>query len=378
MVYFYKNIFIVILLGTNRIIAMKNTIYTFRDHPLRQFNCPYPIIQAPMAGKITTPDFITQVYKEGILPSLATGYYHPDSVKEDLESLKKNKVHNYNLNLFVPQRIEAENPQNYEAYCAIKALYESNHLNQESFEAYKEKSDYQQNQKEYEAILELALSYKTPILSFTFGIPEQSIIKTLKKENRFLLATASSIDELALLNALEFDAIILQGSEAGGHRGGSKNRIGNTLAELLVTANETITKPYYCAGGMTTRSDVDYALAHGAAGVMVGTAFLACEESGAANIHKEAIFSATESSTTLSKAFSGKWARAINNHYLTAYQKNNWPIADYPLQHYFSSPLRALSKTDKNPDYYALWAGSSVHRVTQKTIKELVQSLIKP
>lgn len=357
---------------------MEKTNFNFTNHPLQQFNCPYPIIQAPMAGNITTPAFMEQVYKEGVLPSLATGYCRPDSVKTDLEALKKNNVHNFNLNLFVPQRIELESSKNHKAYHAIKALYDDNHLSQNTFENYKEQSNYQQNQKDYEAILELALSYKVPILSFTFGIPDETIITTLKKENCFLLATASSIEELALLNSLAFDAIILQGSEAGGHRGGSENCIGNSLPELLAKAKEILTKPYYCAGGMTTRLDVDFALAHGAAGVMVGTAFLACDESGAADLHKEAIFSTEKSSTTLSKAFSGRWARAINNHYLTTYQDKGWPIADYPLQHYFSSPLRALSKKNNKPDYYALWAGSSAHRVTQKNIKDLVHSLIEP
>ncbi|MDG9730435.1 nitronate monooxygenase [Ignatzschineria sp. RMDPL8A] len=348
----------------------------FENHLLSQFKIQYPIIQAPMAGGITTPEFLKSVFDAGALPSLATGYRSLTGLKEDLEALKTLGVSVYNANLFVPELLTKETVAKAKpAYQALKPFYGALNITQEpiEFREIQELDDYAKK-------IELLLEYRVPIVSFVFDMPSLEIIRQFKAIGTYTIGTATSVEEVVALDTLELDAIILQGIEAGGHRASfiSGCGDGDDLRTLLKKAKQVTDRPLLVAGGICQYLDIDHYLTEGAAAAVIGTAFLACAESGASSLHKEKILNACAGETMLTNAFTGKWARGFTNRFMVQYAEDDLPVACYPVQHYFTSALRAEAKKNNFPEYMSLWAGMNAHRVTEKTVKALMARLVSP
>jgi nitronate monooxygenase len=217
------------------------------------------------------------------------------------------------------------------------------------------------------------------VFSFTFGIPPAGVLARLKARGMVLAGTATTVREARLLEAAGVDAIIAQGSEAGGHRGtfaGPFERaLVGTMARVPQVA-DAVGLPVIASGGLMDGRGIRAARVLGAAGVQLGTAFLGCPESGIAPAYKAALREARDDATVLTRAFTGRPARGLANDFIEALGDSP-DILPFPLQHAATVPLRAAAAARGDSRFIALWAGQAAALSRDLPAAELMRVLIE-
>ncbi|KRX07416.1 hypothetical protein PPERSA_03249 [Pseudocohnilembus persalinus] len=333
----------------------------------------YPLIQAPMAGGSITNEIITEVTKQGCLGSLATGLMKPEQVYNQVKQLNKlmNNVP-YNINLFVPEFQNKANRQQIENVWKILKQYD-NSLG--DLEGRKIPLQYQ---TDFGEILDIVVKNKNKIVSFTFGCLEGSEIERLKRKNEaFIMGTATNLKEAIYLQDQGVDAIILQGSEAGGHRGsflfnkGENQQNKPELIQLEDLVGEII--PIIASGGISNKNQIQNYMAQGVDGVSIGTMFLTTKESGIKAKNKNILLENKNIGTTISRCYSGKYARSLNSSFTKNMEKHLDELLPYNIQ----LKLTQYANTQSDREYGAIYAGSKYYDCQDITVKDLLQELLK-
>lgn len=324
----------------------------------------YPIIQAPMAGGVSTVDLALAVSHNGGLGFLAAGYKIPEVIEQEILECNASALP-FGVNLFVPQNDTID-----------EALYLYQHCLEEDFQI---KLTIQEPHDDFWAEkLELVIKYKVPYVSFTFRCPSKEIIEQLKRTGSHVIVTVTNLSEAKIAVNNGADAICLQGVEAGGHRATFQNVDEASyvpLLNLIYTIRKEIRIPIIAAGGMMNGKDIHLALCAGADAVQLGTAFLCTDESGANPIYKQALQSDQFSETALTRAFTGRFARGLKNDFMSTYESSVPAI--YPAVHTLTQPIRAKALKDKNPHAMSLWASTRFKEIKQGTVKDVFEQLTK-
>ncbi len=198
----------------------------------------------------------------------------------------------------------------------------------------------------------------------------------------FLVGTATTVEEALALERAGVDAVVTQGSEAGGHRGtfsGSfESGMVGTVA-LVPQVVDAVTVPVIASGGIMDGRGIAAALALGASAVQMGTAFLTCSEAGVADVYKAAILASHEDDTRLTRAFSGRPARGIVNRFMNDMENTDFrdAILPFPLQNALTRPLRAAAAKQGRAEYLSLWAGQGLRMARRQSAADLVARLTK-
>jgi nitronate monooxygenase len=323
-----------------------------------------PVICAPMAGGVTTPALVATVGNAGGLGFLAAGYKTAAQVAGDIAVIRRLTTASFGVNLFVPPP-EQERDLDISGYAARLAP-EAARLGT----ALGSPADLRDD---WDAKLELLLADPVPAVSFTFGCPSEDVIRALQRIGTMVIVTVTRTAEARL--ARHADVLCVQGPEAGGHRGTFSNADSPTASLFdTVSAIQFVTdKPIVAAGGLTAASSIRSAFDVGAAAVQLGTAFLRSPESGAAQVHKNALASPEFDATIVTRAFSGRPARGLRNRFVRAHH-NHAPHA-YPQVHHLTAPLRKASAAQDDPDGMALWAGTGFRYATTQSAAEIVLSI---
>lgn len=326
----------------------------------------YPIVQAPMAG-LTTPEMVVASLGAGILGSIGAGYLNADQTRQFIREVKKHSKKPFMINLFaheMPQIVQ------HQITMAKQALVDAN------VDGLVKRDQIELSNSLYEKQLNVVIEEGVAACSFTFGLPTKSQIRLLKEKGIIVLATATSAEEVRAINELDIDAICLQGTEAGGHRGSFIEPFQYlALDDLLEKAIIMTDKPLIVAGGIATKNRMDQLLSAGATAVMLGTLFVVSEESGASSAYKEAILQATMDETVMTSAFTGKPARGIRNSFID--KMLMLPVAPFPYQHDLTKGIRSRSASNHSKDNLSLWAGTSACFAESGTVKEIVERLTK-
>lgn len=337
----------------------------------RLFNIKYPIIQAPMAGGMTTPYLVATVCEANALGFLASGMLASTQLKTQIIEVKKLTNKPFGVNLFITEPIVNLNKtkqvalQEIENQIGLKNSSKTVNVNID---------------EELEAKIDLILEYNVPIISFTFGLPSQKIIDQLKANNVFLMATACNITEALFVQNSKIDAVILQGSEAGGHRGSflisnqQSDQLG--LLALLQEAKKCLSIPYIAAGGISTGSSMLACMVLGAQAVQIGTAFLLTQESATIKSHKHALKSTKAEDTVITNVITGKNVRSIANKLITQLEASSEPIESYPVQAALTKDLRNFAIKNNLSDYQAFWCGQGIGCVREQSVDELIHRII--
>ncbi|WP_235846538.1 NAD(P)H-dependent flavin oxidoreductase [Neobacillus drentensis] len=227
--------------------------------------------------------------------------------------------------------------------------------------------------------IKVVMEENVPICSFTFGIPSKEVIAELKQANIIQMGTATTVREAVENELAGMDIVVVQGSEAGGHRGNfidgnQESLVG--LMSLIPQVVDNVSIPVISAGGIMDGRGLMASICLGAKGVQMGTAFLTCLESGAHKVHKEAILNANEDHTVLTRSFSGKWARGIKNKFILEMQKNEKLLPDFPVQNTLTQDIRKSSATQNNQEFMSLWSGQSPRLAKNQTVESLIKSII--
>lgn len=334
----------------------------------------HPIIQAPMAGGITTSALVAAVSNNGALGMIGAGYLSPAQLREQIIEIKELTANNFGVNLFVPNDFELDEEE-IEAANHLLHTFRSR-LNIESMDT--ALPTIEKTMQAYKEQIKVIIEERVPICSFTFGVPSIEDISQLKQQGIMLIGTATTVVEAMAIEKLGMDAIVVQGSEAGGHRG---NFISNHedgligLMSLIPQVTDHVSIPVIAAGGIMDGRGLMASLNLGAKAVQMGTAFLTCEESGAHPVHKEAILQAKDEDTVLTRAFSGKWARGISNKFINEMRHHESDMPNFPVQNGLTQPIRKAAAAQHDKEYMSLWSGQSPTLAKKETVEALIRRI---
>jgi nitronate monooxygenase len=330
----------------------------------------FPIIQAPMAGA-STPEMAAVVSNNGGLGSLGCAMMTTEGVLEVVAKTNGLSNRAVNLNFFCHKVPELDAVRAQAAQDRLEPWFDR--LGAGNMPDVVE-SNFTFNEQMCDTVLEAS----PKVVSFHFGLPNEGLMARLKDADIVVLSSATSATEARWLEERGTDAIIAQGYEAGGHNGWFLPRNGGDVAgsmALIPRGADVVECPVIAAGGISDGRGIAAAFALGAAGVQIGTAFLATPESSVSDAHKHALIEATGDDTVYSKAFSGRSARTIVNDYAREMSDvTDWP--DFPLMNTVTGPLRAASAKAGRPDAVSLWSGQGAGMVIESTTKEVFERLL--
>lgn len=333
-------------------------------------NISLPIIQAPMSGGATTPELIAAVSNAGGLGSLGAGYMQPAEIEAAIQKTRQLTDKPFSINLFVPVEHNATLLQMQAMQKILQTVAQKLHIEVDIPSP--------PFLPDFDAQIDVVLQTNIPIVSFTFGIPAKKHLQVLKQKNILIIGTATSIKEALLWQENGADFIAAQGAEAGGHRGTFAHSMEEGLIEsttLIPQIVNTVKVPVIAAGAIMNAQDIMKFIQLGACAVQMGTAFLACYESGIPSVYKQALLSAKKNNTVLTKAFSGKYARGLNNRFITTMLSHDNDILEYPIQNAFTQPLRKAAAQQNNADFLSMWAGQGVALCKECSAAELIVQL---
>jgi nitronate monooxygenase len=334
----------------------------------------HPIIQGPMGGGPSTPELVAAVSNAGGLGSLGAAYLTPDQITDAIRRIRTLTSRPFNVNLFAGGWNASPLHPDFNASPMLQLLagiHEKLGLLPPS--APKPAPD------PFPAQLETVLDARPPNFSFTFGIPDRDAIARLKARGIVILGTATTVDEGRQLEQAGVDAIVAQGGEAGAHRGTFLDSFESSMVPTLDLVRATVAAvslPVIATGGLMDARDIQTALNAGASAASLGTAFLACPESGASDAYKRAILNAKEDTTVVTRSFSGRPARGLKNAFIATLDGRENIILPYPLQNSLTRPMRTAAGQQGLPDYLSLWAGQGVARAVSMPAGDLVASLL--
>ncbi|RKG60774.1 nitronate monooxygenase [Corallococcus sp. AB011P] len=329
----------------------------------------HSIIQAPMAGGLTPPELVAAVSEAGGLGSLGAAYVQPEDIVQQARAVRSLTSRPYAINLFAPQPAVAPSDPG-PTLAIIERFHAALGLPPPVIPA----TAMPDFAKQVEAVLEAAPT----VFSFTFGIPPAPVLEAFRSRGILVVGTATNVREAQALEAAGVDAIVAQGSEAGGHRGsfGGSFEAGmvGTMA-LVPQMVDAVRVPVIASGGIMDGRGISAARMLGAAAVQLGTAFLRCQESSAAAAHKALLREARDESSRITRAFSGRPARAIPNELTTTLEEAG-AILPFPQQHGATRTLRAASSKQNDTRFMALWAGQGIGLSREGPAADLVRALV--
>jgi len=330
----------------------------------------HPIVQAPMAGGYTTPELVAAVSNAGALGSLAGATLAPDELREAVAAVRRLTDRPFAVNLFAPLPPPVADAEAVAAMQAVLAPFRAELGLPEP-----ETAPPLPPPGLAEAQLAVVAEERVPVFSFTFGIPP---LEEIREAGSVILGTATTVDEAAELERHGVDVIVAQGSEAGGHRGTFLGPVEEALVggmALVPGIRERVSTPVLLAGGIMDGRGIAAALALGADGVQLGTAFLGCPECGVPDIHRRALVEAEQ--TALSRVLTGRHARFVRTPYVDALERAGVEPLPFPLQAVVSADLRAAALDADRADLLFLFAGQGIARLRALPARDLIETLVR-
>ncbi|HRY16251.1 MAG: nitronate monooxygenase [Candidatus Competibacteraceae bacterium] len=332
-----------------------------------RLNIRYPIIQAPMAGGGGAPQLVAAVSNAGGLGSLAGGDLHADALREAIAEVRALTDQPFAVNLSAghPIKMDAERISRARE---LLAPYRAELGLPPEPPPLPELPGFDEQ-------LDVILEAQVTALSFSFGVPDAQYVNLLREAGITLLGAATHLLEAIVLEESGVDFIIAQGAEAGGHRNTfighpEQGLVGTlTLAPLLA---KHVSTPVIAAGGIMDGRGIAAAWMLGAVGVQMGTAFLACPESGAHIAYKTLLSQGSEIATTLSRVFTGRHGRVLRNRLVNELSTHEADLPGFPLQLFLTRDVRQAAAEQGLTDFMALWAGQGCHLCEKRPAGELI------
>ena len=323
-----------------------------------------PIVGAPLAGGPGTAALAAAVSDAGGLGFLAAGYKTADAVEAEIAELRSLTARPFGLNIFFPARDEVDE-RSLEAYVQTLRGEEERYGVARGAPRWGDDS--------WEAKLAIAVREHPAAVSFTFGCPEREIVEELRRAGSAVWATVTTQAEAVLALDRRVDALVLQGAEAGGHQGAfiQKDDEPFSALTLLQLVRPLTDAPLIAAGGIASAGGVAAVRAAGAAAAQIGTAFMLAPEAGTSAPHRQAL--AGDAPTQLTRAFTGRRARAIVHRFLREHDADA-PVG-YPEIHYVTAPLRAKARELGDADGVNLWAGQAYRLARDEPAAAIVERL---
>lgn len=345
-----------------------------------------PVIAAPMAGGTSTPAFVEAVHRAGGLGFLAAGYKSVAAMQAEIRTIRESGAR-FGMNVFVPD------PAQLPPSAAVLAELED-YRQQLRPDARRYGVELPQlrldDDDEWQGKIDALLSDPVELVSFAFGLPGPDVVRALQRAGSAVLATVTTAAEAVQAAGQGVDALVVQHASAGGHSaaflpapepqpaytaepGGTTAQPGGTTAELLAEVRSAVDLPLVAAGGIMDAAGLDAVLRAGAVAAQLGTAFLRTDQSGAKQLHKDALADPHFTRTRLTRAFTGRQARALENEFVRGHPEA--PEA-YPAVHHLTAPLRAAATAAGDAERLNLWAGTGWQKAQAGPVAGVVQGLL--
>jgi nitronate monooxygenase len=326
-----------------------------------------PVVVAPMGGGPSGPGLVAAAADAGALGFLAAGYKTSAAMRAEIDAVRTATTEPFGVNVFVPGA-PTRDPAALAAYIG-SLLPDADALGAALGEPAWDDDD-------WEAKIATLLDRPPPVVSFTFGCPEAGLIAALQEVGCHVWITVTQEREARLATAAGADALLVQGKEAGAHRGiFSDSEPGADEPDLPALVSELaglVDIPVLAGGGIVDHGGVLAALGAGAVGVQCGTAFLRCPESGTHPAHKAALADPRFEQTAVTRAFSGRPARGLLNQFMLDHA--DAPAA-YPEINNATRPLRAAAAAAGDLDRLHLWAGTGYRAAADRPLAAILHQL---
>jgi nitronate monooxygenase len=317
----------------------------------------YPIVQGPFGGGLSTVELTAAVSNAGGLGSFGGNHLQPDELDATIRTLEAASSNPFAVNLWVPipGQPSGIDEQTFLAGLArLRPWYDALDLPAPEYRP--------QSLPDFDKQVEVVLERRPRVFSFVFGVPSADILNECRRRGILTVGAATNIDEGRALEAAGVDAVLASGTEAGGHRPSFLRPAEESVATGPLTAmlSAMLRVPVVAAGGIADGRGIASALALGADGAQLGTAFLATEQSAAPAVHRRTLSDPRARYTILTRAFSGRLGRGIRNAFLDALAADDAAdIPPYPQQLWLTAALRAAGARTDNPEVLFLYAGQA-------------------
>lgn len=332
----------------------------------------YPVLQGPFGGNLSSISLAATVSNLGGVGGYGAYTLTPSEIVQLNKRLRQATDKPYNINLWVS---DTDAPGSEDRFEAAKMLFRP--YFDELGLSLPDRPVPQPSRfvNQVQAILDS----RPPVFSFMFGIPSADILEQCRKKGIVTAGAATTLDEALALEAAGVDLVIASGFEAGGHRPSFLAPAEDSLVGTFVLVqqiSDRIRTPVIAAGGIATGRGIAAALALGADGVQIGTAFLACEESGAPAFHRRLLFSDTARYSVLTRAFSGRLGRGLTNRIAKELQGREKDFLPFPMQSRFIGPLRQAAIDREQWELIFIWGGQIATVLTHTKAADLMKALI--
>jgi nitronate monooxygenase len=332
------------------------------------FNLAHPIIQAPLAGGGDTPELVAAVCNAGAMGFIGAAYLTSKQIEDAAKAVRAKTQRPFGINLFAP----IPNPALRDPTATLARL--APYFAELGLPA---PSLPKSIAVPFNEQLPAALESGASAFSFTFGELPAHAVQAIKSRSMFLIGTATTVEEAIALEKSGVEAIVTQGSEAGGHRGSFACEFASGMVgsiSLVPQIVDAVGVPVIASGGIMDGRGIVAALALGASAVQMGTAFLTCHEAGVPDAYKQAILTAHEDLTRITRAFSGRPARGIVNRFMNEMESDD-VILPFPLQNALTRPLRTAAAKQGRAEFLSLWAGQGVRLARRQSAQQLIARL---
>ena len=340
----------------------------------KRLGLAYPIVQGPFGGGLSSPALAAAVSNLGGLGSYGAQGHTPERIREVAAAIRGLTERPFAMNLWVSTEdagARAVTPAQWDAALApLLPLYRELGVEPPAWAPLPPPP--------FERQAEALIDARVPAFSFIFGVPDAAILADCRAHGIVTIGTATTVAEAVALDAAGVEVVVASGFEAGGHRASflapAESSLTGSFA-LVPQVVDAVRAPVVAAGGIADGRGVAAALALGAAGVQVGTSFLACEESNAAPGHKQALLGAQAGDTLLTRAFSGRLARGLRNRLADHLAPVKDPLP-YPVQGDLLSPLRREALARNHTDLVSLWAGQAAPLARHRRARDVFEALV--
>lgn len=335
------------------------------------FGIDVPIIQAPMAGSALS-DMAIAVSQAGGLGSLACALLSVEQARKEFEAIRTRTSRPINANFFCHQPPRDDRDREMSWRRRLDAYYAELELDNNASVPGSSRAPFD------DKICDLITELHPEVVSFHFGLPDESLLLRVRRTAAKILSSATSVAEARWLEDRGCDAIVAQGYEAGGHRGmfltqDVSTQVG-TMA-LVPQIVDAVKVPVIAAGGIADGRGIAAAFALGASAVQIGTAYLRSPEAQISPSHRQALKDARDNETAITNVFTGRPARSIVNRLVREVGPVSDVAPEFPLAAAALAPLRAKSETAGSTDFTPFWSGQAARLSRELPAAELTKQL---
>ncbi len=363
-------------------VTTQNTRPAFRTSLCRLLGIEYPILQAGM-NTVAVPALVAEVSNAGGLGILSGGLLPPDGLRQGIRQIRKLTDRPFGVNLLLhtdlrPPKDVAQIPES-----LIQKV-------QGTLNRFRERLGIPATTARpgpipdfLHAAFDVIIEERVPVWSIGLGSPTPEMVKRCRERGIKIIAMAATVEDARTIAESGVDAIVAQGSEAGGHRSTwvkreSREHAGIGGMALVPQIVDAANMPVIAAGGITDGRGVAAALALGASGVLIGTRFIATRESGAPDFYKQALLSRSSDATTVTDKFTGMYARVLRNTFTEEYEASGAPPLPPFAQFLAMGDIVKATVEKRNGEFYPMYAGQGVGSLRGLPgAAEVVQSLVR-